>query len=142
MRDVHLLELARALGIDLKKEIHLLMTIEEFIREKEERKNPWMFRVKPGGVKYWINHDDMVASYVYPHLKELEEKIVQFRKLISQAQIKGCLKSVDHLQLVMKEGYTARHLQKCRKQVYEVMISNVDFGRVPTEVLFAVGGDA
>lgn len=142
MRDVHLLELAKALGVDLSRELHLLMTVEEFIRTKEEARDPWMFRVKPGGAKYWINHHDMVASYVYPHLKELEEKITQFRKMVGQEQFMGLLKPVDHLQLVMREGYTPANVQQCRTSVYRVLISKSDYGRVPAEVLLAVGFDA
>ena len=49
MRDVHILELARAIDVDLTKDIHLLYPIEGFVRQKEIEKDPWQYRVKSDG---------------------------------------------------------------------------------------------
>lgn len=36
LRDIHMIDLMKELGLDLKEDIHLLMVIEEFIRDKEK----------------------------------------------------------------------------------------------------------
>lgn len=120
MRDVHLLELAKQLGIDLNKDIHLLLPIEEFVRHKERQKDPWSFRIKSDGGRYWINHKEMIASFTYPHIKELANSIDNHRKQYKLDSFSVSMKDYNPLQVLMELSNNPEIIQGCKKKAIEV----------------------
>lgn len=97
MRDIHLLELANQAGIDIQKDIHLLFAIEEFVRQKEKHRDPWGFRIKADGGKYWVNHKEMIASFTYPYMNELLLAIENHKKVFKMDALSVCLKDFNPL---------------------------------------------
>lgn len=88
VKDCHLLEIFKQLGLDYYNDIHLMQVIEEFTRKQalkaigdyktgdgDAGKDKWEFRMKLDGDCYWINHEEKVATTVYPYLKKLQNKI-------------------------------------------------------------------
>jgi hypothetical protein len=120
MRDAHLLELASQLSIDLKKDIHLLLPIEEFVRQKEKQKDPWSFRVKADGGKYWINHKEMIATFRYPHIKELLEAVENHRKLYKIDGFSVALKDYNPIQILIELSSKPEVITACKSKAINV----------------------
>ena len=120
MRDVHFLELAKQAGVDLKTDVHLLFAIEEFVRQKEKHKDPWSFRVKADGGKYWVNHKEMIASFSYPYLAELTAAIDHHKKFFKIDGLSVILKEVNPLQVLTELSGQPEVLKAGRSQSMRV----------------------
>lgn len=121
MRDIHLIELAKQLRLDLKTQIHLLYSIEEFVRDRESEKDPWQFRVKEDGTRYWINHVEMVVNFSYPHLETLALKIRQQAEAFDLKSIEPHLKDFSPLQLLAGSPVFLDKIQDCKKSTIRLM---------------------
>lgn len=118
-----MLELISQLKIDLKKNIHLLFPIEEFIKEKEEI-GEWAFRIKPDGTKYWINHHDMIVTFEYPYLAGLKARINHFREQLREDKKKCILKEMDILYFLIKDKEAGEGvIDACKKRTFKLMES-------------------
>lgn len=122
MRDIHLLELAGQIGVNLKKDIHLLLPIEEFVRQRERQKDPWSFRIKADGGKYWINHKEMIASFRYPHVKELLEAVENHRKFYKIDGLSVNLKDYNPLQVLTELSNHPEVIKACKTKAVGVDI--------------------
>lgn len=57
LNDVHIMEVANQAGVNLQKEMHLLVFVIEFMRTKDkmDQEKLWIFRKNLSGfMKYWI----------------------------------------------------------------------------------------
>ena len=91
IRDIHMIQLMKQLGLNPHKDIHLLMVIEDFVKEKE-KESDWVFRIKPNGTNYWTNLKEQKASFDYPHLEELRETVDKFKLENPTPDMKAFLK--------------------------------------------------
>lgn len=121
MRDIHLIELAKQLKLDLKTQIHLLYSIEEFVRDREGEKDPWQFRIKEDGTRYWINHIEMIVNFTYPHLESLGQKIRRQAESYDLKAIEPHLKDFSPLQLLAGSPIFLDKIQDCKKSTIRLM---------------------
>jgi len=80
--DDYILEIARQIGLDPKKDLHLFNIIHEFLMVKVKTQNDWTHKRLSNRQIYWINHSQKKAMNIYPYLSELKPIIESFRKEI------------------------------------------------------------
>ena len=115
-----MIELMKQLKIDVRKDIHLLYPIEEFIKEHEAT-TPWQFRIKPDGSRVWVNKKDRQCAFEYPHINELKKKVEEFRKEYEIPVRKKNLKSDQVLDIVLCDPKIGKaHLKKCKRALNHV----------------------
>lgn len=140
MRDVHFLELAIQAGLDLKKDIHLLFVIEEFVRQKEKHHDPWSFRIKSDGGKYWVNHKEMIASFNYPYINELLVAIDNHRKNFKIDGLDVSLKEFNPLHVLMELSSNPEVFKACRAKCVRVALGNPAYGNLPSHAVIEPQG--
>jgi len=125
MRDLHLIELIKQVDIDPVEEIHLMIVVEEFIKDKEQQGTEWVFRVNPSGKNYWIDHKKAVASLVYPFIEELKQKIEEFKNEIDQVLVgnTSLIKNQKVFENFFSDNFVAKEIIKeAKTQVLKVSI--------------------
>ena len=120
MRDVHLLELAKQIGLDLKQDIHLIFAIEDFVRLQEKRKDKWQFRIKEDGNKYWINHQEMNVAFQYPHIEDLVMAVKEYKRQYRQDEMDKNLKDYLPLQIASISPVMYETINDCKKSTFRV----------------------
>lgn len=130
MRDIHLLELAKQLRLDFKSHIHLLFPIEGFVRQKEKEKDPWQFRIKEDGTRYWINHEEMVVNFKYPHLEELHGQVEQHNTEFTLGSVAQHLKDFSPFQLLASSPVFMSKIVDCKKATIGVITAKLANGGV------------
>lgn len=121
MRDVHLVELFKQAGLDMQKDIHLFLPIEEFVRNKEQSRDPWQFRVKPDGSKYWIHSLETVTKFEYPYLEELSTHIREYGEKFSPNALPKFVKDYNPLEVVLASPALLDKARRCKEATVRVL---------------------
>lgn len=113
----------KQLDIDRDKDFHLLMVIEDFIRN-QHKSSKWIFRTKPDGVNYWINSEIEEVSFEYPLLQELREKIDEFNKELQDFPSGNSFRKADRLMsyIAIHEPTLEKVLENFKFETFKVII--------------------
>lgn len=135
MRDVHFLEIAKQARIDLKTEANLLFVIEGFVRLKERQKDPWEFRIKADGSKYWVNHKEMIAAFTYPYLNDLLKAIESHRKKYSVEKMTVPFKELNALHVLTEISSQPEVYKAARARSISVRKAYLAHGDLPSHAV-------
>ena len=99
--------------------------------QKEKEKDPWNFRIKADGGKYWINQKEMIASFNYPYLKELIKAIDNHRASFKMEGTSVALKELNPLQVLTELSSQPEVVKSCRANSLRVECLNPANGNLP-----------